>query len=191
MRKQKSLRPGAKAHPAFIPWLICLWCSRNHKDYSDKRKLLRPIRDHNWGATALNYITQRYPIFSYISTFTSFSLSLFFSLSFSLSLPPSPYTYTGELVWQSTIQKILPGEWFSPSVFFDEKPHEVEAELFCSKPEHIRKPDPFILNYWPSHLTPKFGPFCFSFHMEQHQATTPQKILGSGIVVLWAALLFH
>lgn len=103
--KQKSLRPGAKAHPTFIPWLICLWCSRNHKDYPDKRKLHRAIGDHKWGTTALNYIIQRYPI----SSCNPYPLPLSFSLS--------PYKCTREFVWHSSIQKMLLGERFSPSVF--------------------------------------------------------------------------
>lgn len=86
---------------------------------------------------------------------------------------------------------MLPGERFFSICIFDEKPHEVEAEYSCYKREHIRKPDPFILNYWLSHLTPKFGTFYFSLHVEQLQVTMLQKILGSGNVVLWAALLFH
>lgn len=80
---------------------------------------------------------------------------------------------------------MLLGERLFSICIFDEKPHEVEAELSCSKRKNIRKPDPFISNYCLSHITPKFGTFCFTFDVEQHQVTIPQKILGSGIVVLW------
>jgi len=78
---------------------------------------------------------------------------------------------------------------FSGSIF-DEKAPEVQGELSCAERQQIGKPVPFISSNWLSHLTPTFGTFFFSLHMQQRQIMTPHKFLGAKTAVLGAAVLF-
>lgn len=116
------------------------------------------IGDDELLTTAISYISQSYPI--------SFCfLIIYLSLLLSLSL------YTVDFVGHCTIQKICFLERdFSISIF-DQKAHEAEGELSCSKAEQIRKPDPCISHSCLSHLTPTFGTLCFALCVEQSYNT--------------------
>lgn len=136
-----------------MPWLICLGYSRNHRDYP----VPGAIGDHEL-LTAISYISQSYPIsFCFLIIYLSLLLSL--------------YIYTVDFVGHCTIQKICFLERDFSSSSFDQKAHEVEGELSCSKAEQIRKPDPCISHSCLSHLTSAFGTLCFTLYVEQSYNT--------------------